>query len=137
MIKQKIGRLKNDPFRDAFKAANSMICFEVIINGEKVCTAGANERGGLFALFSYVRRVAEENEEEPSNKPYFKVSAHNIGVRSEWTGGILEIGDEVTIRVLEANEFDPPVREYRDDPEEQARRSRDYYEELKRKFEGA
>jgi hypothetical protein len=114
-----------------------MICFEVIINGEKICTAGTDERGGLFAVFSYVRRVAEEDINDESNEPRFNLSGYNVGVHSEWTSGILEIGDEVTIRIVEANEFDPPVGEYRDDLEEQERRKREYYEQLKREFEGA
>ena len=114
-----------------------MICFEVIINGEKICTAGTDERGHIFAMFSYVRRVIEEKMNEESNEPRLTVGGHNVGVASEWTSGVLEIGDEVTIKIVEADKFDAPVREFPDDPEELERRKREYYEQLKREYEGA
>jgi len=114
-----------------------MICFEVIINGEKICTTGTGEEGVITAIFSYVKQAAEENTSDESDEPRLHVGGYKNGVHLEWTDGILEIGDEVTIRVIETNEFDAPVREYRDDPEQLERQKREFYEQCKREFEGA
>ena len=113
-----------------------MICFEVIINGEKVCTAGTVEHGGMSAIFSYVNRGVEQKADEEAEEPRFSVGGLKDDVFSEWLSGILEIGDEVTIRIVEANEFDAPAREYRKDPEEEERHKREFYERCKREYEG-
>lgn len=39
-----------------------MICFEITINNEKICTAGLNGDGVLTAIIDYVKQDARNRE---------------------------------------------------------------------------
>jgi hypothetical protein len=117
-----------------------MIGFEVEINGEKVCIAGFETPGVLTAALSWVK-ARPSNEGTNSEAITFHVGGltDRGSERDEfidWIRQSLSLGDEVKIRVLEAEEFDQPVRTYTRDASESVERARQYYEQLKTEAEG-
>lgn len=95
-----------------------MKCFEVTINGEKVCTAGVGDDGVLTSIVSFVKssRAADETRESQDNY------SENLDLRVggltnrefgltehlEWLHQDLAVGDEVVIRIIEASVCDEP-----------------------------
>lgn len=116
-----------------------MICFEVTINGEKMCRAGVEDYGVISAIFSYVKARPQANTENTNNRDSDEPNLHVGGLVNDthldWLDGILEVGDEVTIRVIEADHADAPVREHKQDAEELKRQRRNFYEKCKLEFE--
>jgi len=90
-----------------------MICFEVHRNGARLCLAGLGEGGGL-------------HEPEPGVQDFVDW----VKLRD------LAVGDEITIRIVEADEADPPADTRRTTDEEVEAAERKYYERVKAKFEG-
>jgi len=82
-----------------------MICFEVWVNGEKICLAGVGESGVLNAIIDGARKQRKSN-------------LHIGGLVNDeyvhWTKKehILEVGDEVTIKIVEADTANEPIRKY-------------------------
>lgn len=81
-----------------------MICFEVWVNGEKICLAGVGESGVLNSIVTW------------GGRQWIKTDLHVGGLVNDehvrWTEKehILEVGDEVTIKIVEADTADEPVR---------------------------
>ena len=81
-----------------------MICLEVWVNGEKICLAGVGD-GVLHCIVDAARRR-------------FKSHLHVGGLidneHVRWTqrDHFLEVGDEVTIKIVEADAVDEPVRKH-------------------------
>jgi hypothetical protein len=79
-----------------------MICFEVWVNGEKICLPGVGD-DVLNCILDGGRRG-------------FKSNLHVGGLLNDehvrWTQKIhaLEVGDEVIIKIVEADAADEPVR---------------------------
>lgn len=86
-----------------------MICFEVWVNGEKVCVAGVGNSGVLSSIVSWGGR-----ENRKFIKPKLHVGGLVNGEHVRWTeeGHYLDVGDEVTIKIVETNTADEPVRKY-------------------------
>jgi hypothetical protein len=99
--------------------------FEVLINGKRICTAGVNGYGVLSAVLSRVKRnptqvtpTALENttlERFLAELVEFEVggldssdAAGEHGQYLTWHKRPMQVGDEVTIRILPAGESDPP-----------------------------
>jgi hypothetical protein len=93
-----------------------MLCFEVWKNGEKLTTAGVNDTGVLSFILSWVGK--ENNASSNAGS-----SAGNIpGMACSVTGmeGIahidwyatdqLNIGDELSVRLISSDFSDPPIR---------------------------
>ena len=82
-----------------------MICFEVWVNGEKICLAGVGESDVLTCILDGGRRGLKSN-------------LHVGGLVNEkhvrWTEKrhSLEVGDEVTIKIVEADTVDEPILKY-------------------------
>lgn len=85
--------------------------FEILCNGERVCTSGINGDGVLSFGVTYVKHA----NQEPA------IDLHTSGLGSfdgsrdhqqhvAWPGLDLEAGDEITVRILPAGEFDEPDR---------------------------
>ena len=88
-----------------------MKCFEITINGEKVCTAGVGDDGVLNGIVSFIKR--NDGETPQSESLYVTVSGianlepgvmENLG----WLHRDLDVGDEVLIRIIEASTCDKP-----------------------------
>ena len=92
-----------------------MKCFEVTINGKKVCTAGVGDDGVLMSIVSFVMRCnasAEIGESQNDNLD-LRVSGltnREAGVSEhvEWLHQGLAVGDEIVIRIIEAAVCDEP-----------------------------
>ena len=83
--------------------------FEILKNGKRICISGINGDGVLSVGLSYVKRVGEESTHDLhiGGLGMFDGSQdrqHHAG----WPAPDIATGDEITIRVLPAGEFDDP-----------------------------
>lgn len=112
----------------------TVIGMQVVLNGHMLCTAAVDEPGVLTAVVSCVMRKEEPGERELS----LDVGGLDIRAHLRWPGSAsLAVGDEITIRILETDQSDPPSREDRIDKAERDARERAHYERLKAKYEGS
>ena len=81
--------------------------FAILHNGTLVCTAGMGESGLLSAMVHRLR--------ESGNRPaecQMTISGFDVanGDFAEWNAPEINVGDEITIRIVEIAEPDPPAR---------------------------
>jgi hypothetical protein len=102
------------------------IRFQVLVNGAVRGTAGLESVGVLSFILDWVRRDPAAAPRKARKHPDFqeaewvgnKIRVHLGGLDSaagedfEWFRGELQVGDEVTVRVLAPGEFDMPDRRY-------------------------
>jgi len=95
--------------------------FEVLLDGERLCVAGLDDRGVLGAVLSWVGRSPEGIRPEVRERPDFDedewlketITLSITGLKSgthesvEWHRKAIEVGQEVTIRILPPGENDP------------------------------
>ena len=97
-----------------------MNCFEVTINGEKVCTAGIGDYGVLNTVLSFVGGkessdpTADTDHRTPSESLELNVggvATSTIGASEhvEWLQRDLMVGDEIVMRIIEVSECDQPA----------------------------
>jgi hypothetical protein len=110
-----------------------MIAFTVELNGTPLCTAGIGDAGVLTTILTWVKRKTDQSEE-------LTLEVGGLGyepdgdVHLKWVNRQLTVGDELCVRVIEADEVDVPKVRYQDDPALVAREKRRYYERLKREY---
>lgn len=92
-----------------------MLCFEVEINREQICTTGIGEFGYLTSALSWRR------SRKPNPSPVLEERSAVLSVGGvietepdtdevlEWVERDLAVGDEVTIRIVEAARSDEPA----------------------------
>ena len=96
-----------------------MKCFEVTINGKKVCTAGVGDDGVLVGAVTFLKRnnsSEEAGDAQPDNdSASLDVRVGGLANRGpgvteqvEWLHQNLAVGDEITIKIVEAAECDEP-----------------------------
>src|SRR6185369_12739065 len=99
-----------------------MICLEISINGEKVCLAGVGATGVVSAHVTWTKRRTEHNSSEESQD---KTTGENLfcmvgglahkdddhSSHLHWLYQKIRVGDEVTIRVINAETPDQPFEE--------------------------
>ncbi len=96
-----------------------MKCFEVTINGKKVCTAGIEDDGVLTAILCFTRRKnSSERNAETQQLNYSESLDLSVGGLAnrgremkehiEWFNQNLAVGDEIVIKIIEAPECDDP-----------------------------
>ena len=83
--------------------------FEILKNGKRICISGINGDGVLSVGLSYVKRAGEESTHDLhiGGLGMFDGSQdrqHHAG----WPAPDIATGDEITIRVLPAGDFDDP-----------------------------
>ena len=111
-----------------------MVGFEITLNGQRLCTAAAGETGVLTAAVTWVYREAP-GVSEPSELR-LEVGGLSQDSHLRWPAPrLLNVGDEVNIRIVETNEADPPARIEREDRAFVESEERKYYERLKLKYE--
>ncbi len=113
-----------------------MICFDVYLNGEKVCRAGKKDLTVMTTHVDYVD--TEFDNDDPLTLSVGGLYDHptNGRVHPRWIPRRkLEVGDEVTFQILESDTSDEPVEEYIPEPSGQEQ-ERKYYQFLKAKYEG-
>ncbi len=107
----------------------TMIAFEIRLNGEKVCLAGIGEHGVMSQHLSWSQRApkADSNEKPERAKPHFHIGGLVNQEHIDWIRHQdVEIGDEVTIRIVEVESADEPThRERAESDEERAQKVRD------------
>ena len=114
-----------------------MICFQIEINDEKVCTAGIGEFGVLTATLAWVR-----NRDQPTQDAQDTTGiALNVGGLTdrgsgsdefvEWIRRKLSVGDEIRLTILRDVDYDEPSERNQRDSIEQAEKAREYYEQMK------
>jgi hypothetical protein len=96
-----------------------MIAFEIFLNGEKICTAGVEtDFGMLTAVISWTKRDLDRLPNEVRSE----VSAEDLkmivsGQKSlgenryenlQWQGRELKPGDDIRIRIVDAEQADAP-----------------------------
>jgi hypothetical protein len=94
-----------------------MKCFEVKVNGEKLCTAGIGDDGVLTTVVSFAKRSnsTDETAQDSDNPERLHLRVSGVagpepGVMEhlEWLDQSLSVGDEITIRIVETPECDKP-----------------------------
>lgn len=84
--------------------------FEVCVNGQPVCVSGLNGDGVLSTIVSCIRHADSTPELDLRVGGLGKYNpASERPQHANWNAPSLSVGDEVTIRVLPAGEFDDPV----------------------------
>jgi hypothetical protein len=119
-----------------------MPCFEITLNGKRLCLAGT-EAGVLSAIVTWVGgapRSPRKGGRTRAGEADLRVGglqspeAH-VHVHTEWVQRRLREGDRVSIRLVQEGTPDPPRRrrvQTDDDVREQQRR---YYLRVKKQFE--
>lgn len=89
-----------------------MIAFEVTVNGQRVCTAGIDEWGVLTAILSWVRRRSEQSEDGSKVEEELTLDVGGLDSTTpehlKWMVSALQVGDTVSVRVVETEVVDPP-----------------------------
>jgi hypothetical protein len=88
-----------------------MRAFKVYLNGKKLCTAGIGDDGVLDAM---VGHIVGDGHNELTLRVGGLVSRSKEFV--DWQKRNLRVGDEVRIKVIEAQGVDHPRWRHRDDP---------------------
>lgn len=79
----------------------------VSVNGKRICLAGMPETGVLATHVTWSPR---------EQRFAFNVSGLDDGEYRHWKVPAVSVGDEVTIRILEVEDADPPHRVERHEP---------------------
>jgi hypothetical protein len=79
-----------------------MKAFVIFVNGERVCSVALTAKNTRSVQFTWIGGPEEE------------VFLHAGGMDDrhhvDWKMPVLEVGDEVTVKVIECDETDPPTR---------------------------
>ncbi len=92
-----------------------MICFEVSVNGEKLCTAGIGEYGVLSCILSWVKRHPDRYKPEMpieflDEELHLDVGGIEDKESIKWLKDFnLEVGSEISIRIIESDYTDEPL----------------------------
>jgi hypothetical protein len=117
-----------------------MICFDIYLNGEKLCRAGKDGLGVLSAMVVYVQPKPDDDGTIPPL--YSSVSGlytRDTGesVHPHWiTEQALSTDDEITFKIVESDTAEAPFEETITDPAFEEEQQRKYYQFLKAKYEG-
>jgi len=96
-------------------------CFEVTINGKKVCTAGIGDDGVLTSILSLVaksqtgsRLTSEIEKGDPFESLNLRVSGiatpkDGVNEMVEWLHRDLVVGDEIVVKIIDASDCDEPT----------------------------
>ena len=112
-----------------------MICLDVYLNGEKLCRAG---REDLVVLNAMLNWVIPHGELEEMNLEVGGLARHELdgNTHLRWTDDKnVSIGDEITLRFVDADTADKPVYEKTEPREWIEEQQRKYYEQMKAKYE--
>ncbi len=88
-----------------------MICLEVWVNGEKICLAGTGIGKGVLNSIVDLNSIGSEGAEKFIN---LHVGGLVDDEHIRWTEKRhpLEVGDEVTLKIVEADVADEPTRKH-------------------------
>ena len=83
-----------------------MICFEVNINGQKVCLAGVGDNGVLSIMTTFFAS-SEMQKTDFRVGGSIKVDAET-SQQMDWVHRELAVGDVLTVKIVEADNYDLP-----------------------------
>ena len=109
-----------------------MIAFNVYLNGKKVCTAGMPDDGVLSADVTWVRRP-EERKLSKREESTLVVGGMITPVEEyvRWVDNHpVRVGDEVRIKIVDAESVDRPHIRKRKDPAADLRRQKQYVRDM-------
>ena len=119
-----------------------MFCFEVYVNGVRKCRAGVGASGVLTAIMTWVgpkgrgrrngSRQVRSGAEIDVGGLYTDESGADAFPR--WLFEPVEVGDEVIVRVVDAETADAPFRVDRQSASEVVKQEREHYKRLKPPF---
>jgi hypothetical protein len=118
-----------------------MIGFDIVVNGTKVCVAGIGAPGDLQVNAIWVLRHSQEDLTGTPGTGDETVGlsvggqAYAVAEYLSWPYTALKVGDEIMLRVVDRESFDPPTKRGVIDRDKAERHSRELYERLKRKYE--
>eukprot|EP00918_Siedleckia_nematoides_P060767 GHVU01132633.1.p1 GENE.GHVU01132633.1~~GHVU01132633.1.p1 ORF type:complete len:125 (-),score=23.29 GHVU01132633.1:53-427(-) len=122
-----------------------MIGFDIKLNGEHVCTAGVKQEGVLTAIVTWVKRaIPSSAANELTNPEYEEELTFDVGglvqdldsddINVKWVDRVLQMGDEICIKVVQTSDVDRPMEREREDRDLVEQHERQYYEQLKQKY---
>lgn len=80
-----------------------MLAFEVLVNGKRLCIAGTGTSKVISTTVSWARRSADT-----INFHVGGIVADESNEHFAWTTPPIGIGDEITIRLVDADSWDNP-----------------------------
>lgn len=125
-----------------------MLCFEVSVNGKRICTAGVGEFGVLSAIVSWSSLDPERlppryRHPDPDQLTGGRLDLHVGGLLSDhsegnhhviWDCPQIQVGDEITVRVVEESKPDEPTSHNITTKADELKEKREYFEHLKREL---
>jgi hypothetical protein len=104
-----------------------MIAFEISIDGRKTCTARVSDLGVTSVMASWVRRASRDpTSGEPIPGRFEEKLTLDVGglthdpdgasVNLRWLQQSLQVGQQITVAVVETEEADSPRTRDREDP---------------------
>ena len=97
-----------------------MVAFHVFVNGQRVCLAGIGEKGVMGIAVDWA-----SNRGGDSNNPNLKLTVGGLNQEtrefSHWNTPPIKLGDEVTIKIVEAATVDKESLRYAPDRDESNR----------------
>ena len=120
-----------------------MIAFEVRVNGRLVCCAGVGEVGVLSAIVNWMGdspRSPRVGGRTKGGEARISVAgsydtSRGSNVSPRWLNRMLNVGDEISIRVVKKAKVDRPERKQVTTADMLRKSELEIYQELKTKFE--
>ena len=114
-----------------------MLAFEIHINGKKRCIAGIGKPGVLTAALCWVLRppAGRRRQREELNLGVGGLVSHS-DEDLEWLQRAMQLGDEITIRIVEVRAADTPKKRRRDKatPAQVLRRKKAFLRRMAKEF---
>jgi hypothetical protein len=120
-----------------------MLCFDVYVNGRRLCRAGVGSGGTTAILHCSAGSRRSAGARGRSKRDQVDLDVGGLfSPRPEenhfpkWVARRLKLGDEVLIRLVEARKADHPKRTDVETRAWVAELERAYYERMRKKYEG-
>ena len=107
-----------------------MRAFKVYLNRKRLCTAGVGDDGVLTATVTW---AGEQGTPLPSSL-YVGGTIGPTDEHVEWTTRRLQVGDEISIKVVGEKSVDKPRRRIPRDPVQELKWDRRYVRAMAKKF---
>ena len=90
-----------------------MIVFDVLVNGQRRCRAGAEQAAVLTAILSWVSPNDVSGRPRPGELWMRVGGIVHPDEHVEWLQDVLHAGDEITIRIVQGGNADEPSKRKR------------------------
>jgi hypothetical protein len=117
-----------------------MRALQIHLNGKRLCTAGIGDAGVLTAIVRSDIRAVQVSTRTPSSRANEQLGLDVGGLNSStwehirWKTPQLRSGDEILIRIIDAEVVDKPSRRERADPAEVINAEKKYVERTAKKL---